>query len=191
MLKTKTSPLEEIKTTPMNVIQVQINENIRMLDKLKDRWAREKEEEDIIKSLPTHTTITTIQVFEDLNTFSTHHTPSPPNGPINGDANTSTIDQETPMNLETPKKMILDDITTTLINGSELDFDSCTLPEVINFLQRMAKDPHTSTLNIAFMEHITNALIKSREEKLRLEDGWDPMVKIKLNNFSCFDLCDV
>ena len=52
----------------------------------------------------------------------------------------------------------------------------------------MAKDPHTSSLNIAFTEHITNALIKAREENLKLqtsiprklEDGWDPMVKIKL-----------
>ena len=57
----------------------------------------------------------------------------------------------------------------------------------------MSRDPHTSTLNLAFAEHITNALIKVREEKLRLEasiprkleDGWDPMIKIKLNNFSC------
>src|SRR3954469_19690718 len=69
MLKTRTSPLAERKTTPMNVIQVQINENIRMLAKLKDRWAGEKEEEDIIKSLPTHTTISTIQVVKDLKTF--------------------------------------------------------------------------------------------------------------------------
>ena len=42
MLKIRTSPLEEKKTTPMNAIQVQINENIRMLAKLKDRWDREK-----------------------------------------------------------------------------------------------------------------------------------------------------
>ena len=183
----------------MNAIQVQINENIRMLAKLKDRWAREKEEEDRIKSLPTHTTLATIQVVEDLKTFSTHHIPSP-NGPINGDANTSTLGQEGPLNLQTTKeKMSLDDITTTLINGSELDFDNCSLSEVIKFLQRMAKDPHTSTLNIAFTEHITNALIKAREEKLKLEvsisrkleDGWDPMVKVKLNNFSFFALCDV
>src|SRR3954463_2583472 len=63
----------------------------------------------------------------------------------------------------------------------------------------MAKDHHTSTLNIAFTEHITNALIKAREENLKLEtsiprkleEGWDPIVKIKLNNFSCFALCDV
>ena len=42
-------------------------------------------------------------------------------------------------------------------------------------------------------------LIKVREEKLRveasiprkLEYGWDPMIKIKLNKFSCFTLCDV
>src|SRR3954466_2151918 len=90
-------------------------------------------------------------------------------------------------------------ITTTLIDSSDLDFDNCTLPEVIGFLQKMSRDPHTSTLNLAFTEHIINALIKVREEKLRveastprkLEDGWDPMIKIKLNNFSCFALCDV
>ena len=126
-------------------------------------------EEDMIKSLATHTTIATIQVAEDQKTFSTHHIPIPPNAPINGDANTSTVEQETPMNLETPKQVRLDDITTTLLHGSELDFNSCTLPKVIGFLQRMAIEPHTSTLNIAFMEHITNALIKYREEKLKLE----------------------
>src|SRR3954464_11602388 len=97
MLKIRTSPLEERKTTPMNAIQVQINENIRMLAKLKDRWAREKEEEDRIKSLPTQTTVSTIQVVQDLKTFSTQHIPSPI-GPINGDANTSTLEQEVPIN---------------------------------------------------------------------------------------------
>src|ERR1041384_2798777 len=66
MLKIRTSPLEEMKTTPMNAIQVQINENIRMLAKPKDRWAREKDDEDRIKCLPTHHTIATIQVVEDI-----------------------------------------------------------------------------------------------------------------------------
>src|ERR1043165_5405291 len=63
----------------------------------------------------------------------------------------------------------------------------------------MSRDPYTSTLNLAFKEHITNPLIKVRVEKLRveasiprkLEDGWDPIIKIILNNFSCFALCDV
>src|SRR4051812_35503536 len=197
MLKIITSPPEERKTTPMNAIQVQINENIRMLAKLKERWAREKGEEERIKSLPTYHTVATIQVVENVKTVSTHHTSSPP-GPINGDATTSTIDEETSMNIEAFKQVSLNDITTSFIDSSDLDFDNYTLPEVIGFLHKMSRDPHTSTLNLAFTEHITNALIKVREEKLRLEasipkleDGWDPMIKIKLNNFSCFALYDV
>src|SRR3954467_381788 len=44
-------------------------------------------------------------------------------------------------------KSNLEDDTTALINCKELDFDNCTLTDVIKFLQRMAKDPHTSSLN--------------------------------------------
>src|SRR3954471_12277844 len=143
MLKIRTSPPEERKTTPMNVVQVQINENIRMLGKLKERWAREKEEEDRIKSLPTYHTVATIQVVEDVQTIITHHTPSP-TGPINGDATTSTINEET--SIEAFKQVILNDITTSLINSSDLDFDNCTLPEVIGFLNKMSRDPVTSQL---------------------------------------------
>ena len=103
------------------------------------------------------------------------------------------------MTIETTKQVNLKDTTTTLLDASDLDFDNCTLTEVIDFLHKMSRDPRTSTLNLAFTEHITNALIKAREEKLRveasiprkLEDGWDPMIKIKLNNFSCYALCDV
>src|SRR3954464_3886026 len=84
MLKIRTSPLEERKATPINAIQLQISENIRMMAKLKERWAREKEEENRIKSLPTHHTVATIHVVEDTQAFSTQHTPSPI-GPINGD----------------------------------------------------------------------------------------------------------
>ena len=126
-------------------------------------------EEDRIKSLPTPATIATIQFVEDIKTFSTQHIPSPSNGPINGDATTSTVDEETPMNIEAFKQVRLNDITTTLLDSSDLDFDNCTLPEVIGFLHKMSRDPQTSTLNLAFTEHITNALIKAREEKLRVE----------------------
>src|SRR4051812_4775409 len=169
-----------------------------MLGKLKERWAREKEEEDRIKSLPTYHTVATIKVVEDVQTISTHHTPSP-TGPIYGDATTSTLEEENSMNVEVFKQVSLNDITTSLIDSSDLDIDNCTLPEVIVFLHKMSRYPHTSTLNLAFTEHITNALIKVREEKLRieasiprnLEDGWDPMIKNKLNNFCCYALCDV
>src|SRR4051812_16075432 len=152
----------------MNDIQVKINENIRMLAKLKERWAREKEEEDRIKCLPTHHTIATIQVVEDLKTVSTTNTPSPPR-PISGDSTTSTVDEETSVDIEDFKQVSLNDITTTLIDSSDLDFDNCTLPEVIGFLHKTSRDPHTRTLNLSFTEHIINALIKVREEKLRVE----------------------
>src|SRR4051812_23387609 len=198
LLKIRTSPLEERKVTPMNTIQLQINENIRMMDKLKERWAREKEEEDRIKSLPTHHTVATIHVVEDIQTVSTQCTRSPI-GPINGDDMTSTVEEEIPMTIEATKQVSLKDTTTTLIDSSDLYFDNGTLSEVIRFLHKMSRDPHTSTLNLAFTEHISNALIKAREDKIRvessiprkLEDGWDPMIKIKLNNFSCYALCDV
>src|ERR1044072_541047 len=116
----------------MNAIQVQINENIRLLGKLQERWAREKEEEERVKSLPTYDTVATIQVVEDVQTISTHHTPSPP-GPIIGDATTSTTDEATSMNIEAFKQVSRNDITTSLIDSSDLDFDNCTLPEVIGF----------------------------------------------------------
>src|SRR4051812_15146200 len=97
------------------------------------------------------------------------------------------------MNIEGFKQVSLDDTTTTFDN-SDMDFDSCTLSEVISLLQKMSRDPHTSTLNLAFTKHITNALNKAREENLmleasiprKLEDGWDPMIKNKFNNFSCY-----
>ena len=73
------------------------------------------------------------------------------------------------MNIEAFKQVSLNDITTTLLDSSDLDFDSCTLPEVIGFLQKMSREPHTSTLNLSFMEHFINVLIKAREENLRLE----------------------
>src|ERR1041385_1141053 len=77
MLKIRTSPLEESKVTHINAIQLQINENTRMMAELKERWAREKEEEDRIKSLPTHHTFAIIQIVEDTQTISTQCTPSP------------------------------------------------------------------------------------------------------------------
>ena len=86
-----------------------------------------------------------------------------------------------------------------MFDEDDLDFLDCNLTEVIKFLQRMARDPNTSKLNMAFTEHITNALIKAREEKLRLEtsiprkleDGWHPTIKAKINDFTFHPLCDL
>src|ERR1041385_3474429 len=67
-----------------------------------------KEEEDRIKSLPTHHTVATIQMVEDIQTLSTQCTPSPI-GPINGDAMTSTVEEEIPMTIEATKQVSLKD----------------------------------------------------------------------------------
>ena len=57
----------------------------------------------------------------------------------------------------------------SLFKDDEIDFDNCNLTEVIKFLQKLSKSPDASKLNIAFTTHITDALIKAREEKLKLE----------------------
>jgi hypothetical protein len=54
-------------------------------------------------------------------------------------------------------------------------------------------------MNMAFTKHITNALMQIREEKLKqkvyiprkLEDGWEPIIKMKVNDFDCNALCDL
>ena len=46
-------------------------------------------------------------------------------------------------------------------------------------------------MNLAFTKHITNALIEMREEKLKcefsipkkLEDAWEPTIKMKVHDF--------
>ena len=45
-----------------------------------------------------------------------------------------------------------------LLKDDEIDFDNCNLTEVIKFLQKLAKSPDASKLNIAFTKHITDAL---------------------------------
>jgi hypothetical protein len=53
------------------------------------------------------------------------------------------------------------------ISFNDFDVDGCNIFEVILFLQKLALSPNASSLNIAFTNHITNALMKIREEKLK------------------------
>ncbi|KAK1680964.1 hypothetical protein QYE76_041812 [Lolium multiflorum] len=85
------------------------------------------------------------------------------------------------------------------VDHNGLDFDDCHISEVIKFLQKLARSPNASAINLAFTKHITNALIKAREEKLKLEtsiprkleDGWEPIIKMRVNDFDCNALCDL
>ena len=66
-------------------------------------------------------------------------------------------------------------------------------------LQKLAKSPNASAMNMAFTKHITDALIKIKEENMKhkasipmkLEDGWEPIINMKVNDFDLKALCDL
>jgi hypothetical protein len=53
------------------------------------------------------------------------------------------------------------------ISFNDFDADGCNISEVILFFRKLALSPNASSINIAFTNHITNALMKIREEKLK------------------------
>src|SRR3954470_24985101 len=78
-------------------------------------------------------------------------------------------------------------------------FDGCNVTEVIKFLKKLSETPNTSKINVAFTKHITNAIMQIREEKLKLEAsipkkleyGWEPIIRLKIDEFDCNALCDL
>src|SRR6185369_9947038 len=130
------------------------------------------------------------------------------NGKIIGVGNVSTSIAKCPK-LPDNSETILDkdaeissnkkDNNSITFDDNNFDFDGCNLSEVITFLQNLARTPKVSEINMVFTKHITNALIQMREEKLKrevsiprkLEDGWEPIIKMKLNDFDCNALCDL
>src|SRR3954466_2477527 len=62
----------------------------------------------------------------------------------------------------------------------DFDIDGCNISEVIMFLQKLARSPDASDMHVAFTKHITDALVKIKEEKLKnkasiprkVEDSW-------------------
>jgi hypothetical protein len=91
----------------------------------------------------------------------------------------------------------MEDNSSTSFN--DFDVDGCNISEIILFLQNLALSPNASSMNVAFTKHITNALMKIRQEKLKqmvsipkkLEDGWDPIIHMNLNDFDCHALYDL
>jgi hypothetical protein len=89
-----------------------------------------------------------------------------------------------------------DDSSTSF---NDFDVGGCNISEVILFLQKLALSPNASSMNAAFTKHITNALMKIREEKLKqkvsipkkLEHGWEPIIDMNVNGFDCHALCDL
>ena len=211
LLKSKVMPNRDIENkivTTANSIQVRINENIKLMAELRARWDREENEKLAKeKNVAKVWTITTTS-----NANATHvAAPSTHTNKRIGVSNVSTSNAKREKLPETAKTAetacdkaaeifsnIGDDDPIALdYNG--LNFDDCHISEVIKFLQKLAKSPNASAINLAFTKHITNALIKAREEKLKLEtsiprkleDGWEPIIKMRVNDFDCNALCDL
>ncbi|KAK1682426.1 hypothetical protein QYE76_043274 [Lolium multiflorum] len=211
LLKSKVMPNRDIENkiiTTENAIQVRINENIRLMAELHARWDREENEK-----LAKEKNVAKVWTITTTSNVDSSHVAAPPtiNGKIIGVGNVSTPSAKRTKLPETAKTAetacdkaaeifsnIGDDDPIDLdYNG--LNFYDCHISEVIKFLQKLAKSPNASAINLAFTQHITNALIKAREEKLereasiprKLEDGWEPIIKMKVKDFDCNALCDL
>jgi hypothetical protein len=83
------------------------------------------------------------------------------------------------------------DDSSTTFDSNDFDVDGCNISEVILFLQKLARSPNASSMNVAFTKHITSALMQTRYDKLKqkvsiprkLEDGWEPIIKMNVNDF--------
>ncbi|KAK1609042.1 hypothetical protein QYE76_032715 [Lolium multiflorum] len=203
LLKLKVMPNNDLDnkiTTTANAIQVRINENIRLMAELRARWDREENEK-----LAKENNVAKVWTITTTSNANSSHVAAPPtiNGKIIGVGNVSTPNAKRTKLPEIAKtaETACDktaEIFSNLGNNdpiaiahNDLDFDDCHISEVIKFLQKLAKSPNASAINLAFTKHITNALIKAREEKLKLEtsiprkleDGWEPIIKMKFNDF--------
>ncbi|KAK1605046.1 hypothetical protein QYE76_028719 [Lolium multiflorum] len=211
LLKLKVMPNKDNENkivTTANAIQVRINENIRLMAELHARWEKEENEK-----LAKENNISKVWTITTTSNANASHVAAPPtiNGKIIGVSNVSTPNAKRAKLPETAKTAEtacdktaeifsnIGDNDPIALDHNGLDFDDCHISEVIKFLQKLAKSPNASAINLAFTKHITNALIKAREEKLKLEtyiprkleDGWEPIIKMRVNDFNCNALCDL
>ncbi|KAK1617133.1 hypothetical protein QYE76_022650 [Lolium multiflorum] len=208
LLKSKVMPNENHHnkiTTTANAIQVRINENIRLMAELRARWDREENEK-----LAKEKNVAKVWTITTTSNANATHVAAPPtiNNKRIGVSNVSTSNakrEKLPETAETACDKTAEifsnigDDDPIALDYNGLNFYDCHISEVIKFLQKLAKSPNASAINLAFTQHITNALIKAREEKLereasiprKLEDGWEPIIKMKVKDFDCNALCDL
>ena len=87
----------------------------------------------------------------------------------------------------------------TILDFKEFNYDNCSLIDCISLLQSVLNFPHAYSQNKAFTKHIVDALMQSYDEKLNLEvsiprklnDEWEPTIKIRIKDHECFALCDL
>jgi hypothetical protein len=184
--------VKESKT--LNAIQVRIDDNVRMLVELHARWEREDE---MARNMKVCTITTTSDVVSNAS--------KPPsfNGRVIGVEKIPNPCAKLPKTIETFSNKSAEifrsmgDHSSTTFN--DFYVDGCNISEVILFLQKLTRSPNASSMNMAFTKHITNALMQIREDKLKqnvsipkkLEDDWEPIIEMNVNNFDCHALCDL
>ena len=206
MLKIKAIPSDIRESKTLNAIQIKIDNNIRMLAELHEIWGREEREAKIAEQ---NSVVRVCTIFtNETNVASSANAPPTVSEKIISVGNVSTT---------STKKFKLPDSTTfvpsksaeifrgvgdncsIVFDDNNFNFENCNITEVIMFLQKLAKSPNASKINMAFTEHIIKALMHAREEKLKLEasiprkldDNWEPVIKMKLSEFECNALCDL
>jgi hypothetical protein len=192
LLKLKVLPHDVKKSKTLNTIQVKIDNNVRMLAELHARWEREDE---IARNITKVCMITTTSdVVSNASSPST----------LIGVEKIPTPCAKLPKTTETFSNrsaeifQSMGDDGSTTFDSNDFDVDGCNISEVILFLQKLAKSPNASSMNVAFTKHITNALMQISEDKLKqkvsiprkLEDSWEPIIKMNVNDFNCNALCD-
>jgi hypothetical protein len=190
LLKLKVFPHDVKESKTLNAIQVRIDKNIRILAELHARWEREDE---MARNMQVCTITTSSNVVSNASNPLT----------LIGVEKTPTLCAKKPKTAKTFSTKSaeffwsMEDNSSTSFN--DFDVDGCNISEVILFLQNLALSPNAIYMNVAFTKHITNALMHIREEKLKqkvsipkkLEDGWEPIIDINVNDFDCHALCDL
>jgi hypothetical protein len=173
-----------------NAIKVGIDDNVRMLAEWHARWEREDE---MARNMKVCTVTTTSDVVSNasnpLTLIGVDKIPIPCAKSLKLQKLFSNKSAEI-------FRSMGDNSSTTF---KDFYVDGCNISEVILFLQKLALSPNASSMNVAFAKHITNALMQIREEKLKqkvsipkkLEDGWEPMIEMNVNDFECHALCDL
>jgi hypothetical protein len=165
-----------------------------MLAELHARWEREDE---MARNMKVCTIATTSDVVSNAST------PPSFNGRVIGVEKVPTPCAKLPKTAKTFSNKSAKILRSMRYNNSttfnDFDVDGCNISEVILFLQKLARSPDASSMNLAFTKHITNALMQIREDKLKqkvsipkkLEDGWEPIIEMNMNDFDCNALCDL
>jgi hypothetical protein len=145
----------------LNAIQVKIADNVRMLAELHARWEREDE---IARNM---TKVYTITTTSDV----VSNASIPPT--LIGVEKIPTPCAKLPKTMKTfsnksaKKIWSMGDDSSTTFDSNDFDVDGCNNSEVILLLQKLARSPNASSMNVAFTKHITNVLMQIREDKLK------------------------